>query len=301
MMDNTSVDNLKANSVIEANLREMADLLEQQQADGFRVKAYRNAADTISTMDCPLSSILNKDGLQGLIGLSAIGKSIASAIAEMLHTSHWAQLERLRGATAPEKLFCTVPGIGPALAGEIHDELHIDTLEALEMAAHDGRLQKVSGFGARRVAMVKASLLERLGRRRVRAAHLTIAPGVDLLLDVDREYRQRAAKNDLRKIAPRRFNPDGKAWLAIMHTRRQDWVFTVMFSNTQRAHQLEKTQDWVVIYFHTDDTAEGQCTVVTETTGPWRGYRIVRGHETECASYYRQHMAKQSEDEGLEL
>ncbi len=74
-----------------------------------------------------------------------------------------------------------------------------------------------------------------------------------------------------------------------------------MFSNTQRAHELGKTQDWVVIYFHTDDTAEGQCTVVTETTGPWRGYRVVRGHENECASYHRLRMAGQSVDEGPAL
>ncbi len=277
----------RANQIIASNLLEMADLLEQQDADGFRVTAYRHAADTIMTLEHSLDGILVKQGVKGLIALPAIGVSIASAIAEMLHTGRWGQLERLRGTTAPEKLFCTVPGIGPKLAAKLHDELHIDTLEALEVAAHDGRLRDVPGFGPRRLSMIKASLLERLGRRRIAALPQTSAPSAAQLLDVDDEYRRRAAKGNLRKIAPKRFNPDGLAWLPILHTQRQGWRFSVLFSNTQRAHELNRIQDWVVIFYETDGAVEGQCTVVTETSAPWRGYRMVRGQERECAEYYR--------------
>jgi choline dehydrogenase-like flavoprotein len=53
-------------------------------------------------------------------------------------------------------------------------------------------------------------------------------------------------------IAPNRFNPSGKSWLPILHTRRGEWHFTVLFSNTRRAYALNKTDDWVVVYFHTD-------------------------------------------------
>ena len=62
-----------------------------------------------------------------------------------------------------------------------------------------------------------------------------------------------------------------------MHTKRGDWHFTALFSNTARAHELGRTNDWVVIYYYDEDHREGQNTVVTETHGPRRGERVVRG------------------------
>ena len=87
-------------------------------------------------------------------------------------------------------------------------------------------------------------------------------------------------------IAPKRFNPEGKSWLPVMHITRHGWHFTVLFSNTARAHELERTHDWVVIYFYDDQHHEGQHTVVTETRGPLTGQRVVRGREAECGEYY---------------
>jgi hypothetical protein len=72
----------------------------------------------------------------------------------------------------------------------------------------------------------------------------------------------------------------------VLHTRRGEWEFSALFSNTQRAHELKRTRDWVVMYFHTAHSGEDQCTVVTETTGRLRGYRVVRGREAECLNYY---------------
>lgn len=110
-------------------------------------------------------------------------------------------------------------------------------------------------------------------------------PGVDIILDVDREYRSKAESGKLRTIAPRRFNPEGKSWLPILHTERGPWNFTALFSNTSRAHELGKTHDWVVIYYE-HDGHENQCTVVTEHRGPLQGQRVVRGREEECRQYY---------------
>ena len=101
----------------------------------------------------------------------------------------------------------------------------------------------------------------------------------DMLLQVDRMYRERAAAGELRKIAPRRFNPTGEAWLPILHARHGDWHFTALFSNTQLAHQLDKTSDWVVIFYHKDGQPDGRCTVVTATRGPSLGRRVIRGRE----------------------
>jgi hypothetical protein len=93
------------------------------------------------------------------------------------------------------------------------------------------------------------------------------------LLDVDREYREKAGHR-VRMIAPRRFNPRHDAWLPVLETDRGVWHFTALYSNTPRAHSLGRTHDWVVIFFSCDSLAEGQCTVVTETRGPLVGQRV---------------------------
>jgi DNA polymerase (family 10) len=113
----------------------------------------------------------------------------------------------------------------------------------------------------------------------------TKIPSVDLLLAIDIEYRQRAAAGRLKKIAPKKFNPEGKAWLPVMHEERKGWRFTVLFSNTERAHALGKTQDWVVLYYD-DGHGEQKCTVVTEHQGSSKGRRVIRGREKECADHY---------------
>ena len=252
----------------------------------FASSAYRRAAATVELLTSSIGDIAHADGLDGLMALPAIGRGIAMAIMEMLSTGRWSQLERLRGSLQPEQLFQTLPGIGPELAQRVHGELHIDTLEALELAAHDGRLAKVPGLGHRRVAGIRAALAERLGRQRIRALLHAKAPPVALLLDVDREYREKAEAGSLRLIAPKRFNPTGEAWLPVFHTARGQWQFTALFSNTRKAHELGKTKDWVVIYAHMDTEPESQATVVTERRGPLSGRRVVRGREAECSLCY---------------
>jgi hypothetical protein len=144
--------------------------------------------------------------------------------------------------------------------------------------------------------MIRASLAERLGRPRPQARAPAgpstqpvqpvpappDEPDVADLLDVDAEYLRASAAGRLPRIAPRRFNPSGEAWLPILHTQRGPWHFTALFSNTPRAHRLGRTRDWVVVYFHSDTEPEGQRTVVTETQGPLAGRRVVRGREVEC-------------------
>jgi putative hydrolase len=271
------------NQAIADKLLELADLLEQQDANPFRVNAYRRAARTVAAHSEPVSELAAREGAEGLDKLPTIGRSIALAIQEMLRTGRWQQLERLRGTLDPEQVFQSIPGIGPELARHIHEALEIETLEQLELAAHDGRLEQVQGVGPRRARMIGAALAQMLQRQPAHRRGPAAEPEAELLLDVDREYREKAASGKLRKIAPRRFNPGGIAWLPILHTQRGDWHFTALFSNTARAHEAGKTDDWVVIYFHTDHGAEAQRTVVTETAGPLAGRRVVRGRESECA------------------
>lgn len=108
-------------------------------------------------------------------------------------------------------------------------------------------------------------------------------PPVELLLEIDAEYRRRARAGQLRTIAPRRFNPEKKKWLPIMEVERWGRHFTALFSNTRRAHELGRTHDWVVVYVDEPDGL--QYTIVTATSGPLRNKRVVRGRERECRQY----------------
>jgi hypothetical protein len=274
------------NQAVAERLREMAELLAAQGANPFRVGAYRKAGDTVAQLREDLRDLFNRAGAQGLDAIPGVGKGIATAIAEILTTGRWGQLDRLRGTVDPLQLFQTIPGVGEDLARRIHDTLAVDTLEALEAAAHDGRLETVPGIGPRRAAAVRASLTAMLDRVRRRPRLIPAQqnePHVALLLEIDREYRERAAAGELPTIAPKRFNPEGRSWLPILHAERRGWHFTALFSNTARAHELGTTHDWVVIYFYEDEHhVEGQRTVVTETRGPLVGKRVVRGREREC-------------------
>jgi putative hydrolase len=272
-------------------LREAADLLHAQGANPYRVAAYRKAADTLADFTpAQLVELVERDGIDGLDRLPHIGRGIATAVLEMVRTGHWSQLERLRGTADPVQLFTVVPGLGHRLAERIHEELHVDTLEALELAAHDGRLEHVPGVGPRRAAAIRANLHAMLLRGRACGASRSGArgpvPGVGVLLAIDRDYRERAAASQLPTIAPTRFNPAHEAWLPVLHCERDGWQFTALYSNTAQAHQLKRTHDWVLVFHYDSENSEGQHTVVTETHGPLAGKRVVRGRESECRALY---------------
>ncbi len=267
--------------------RQCAEVLREQAANPFRINAYMRAAETLESLPTDTRDILRDRGVAGLTELPGIGRGLAASIDEIARTGRLGQLDRLRGDATPETLFRTVPGVGPKLAHLIHEELHVDTLEALEVAAHDGRLDSVTGIGERRAAAIRAGLAAMLGRATVRRQAAPELPPVDMLLDIDRRYREQAAAGKLPKIAPKRFNPEGRAWLPILHTNRGKWHFTALFSNTARAHELGRTDDWVVIYYYDDDHQEGQNTVVTETKGPLKGERVIRGREADCLAALR--------------
>ncbi len=287
-------------------LERIADLLQAQDTEGtnvFRVRAYRSAARTVQLSTRKISSVVLSSELKELEALPNVGKSIAASISELVHTGRVRLLERLQGELSSEELLTSVPGIGKELAHRIHHNMGIDSLEALEMAAHEGHLSSVVGIGHRRIEGIRdavTAILNRNARYRARLARArersqivrqhqgkTPQPSVGLLLSVDREYRSKSSRGKLRKIAPRRFNPQKAAWLPIYHSYVQEWFFTAVYSNTARAHELGKTHDWVVIYYEKMGQ-EAQCTVVTETKGILKNERVVRGRESECNSYYHQ-------------
>jgi hypothetical protein len=283
------------NQQLARNLERIAELLELRDENPHRVRAYRKAARSVRGDEGRLAERFQEGGEDSLKELPGIGQGIAGVIGELLRSGRSRLLRDLEADLDPLSLFSRIPGISDTLARRVVDELGVRSLEELEQAAHDGRLLKVEGFGSKRVQGVREVLAARLSRGGTASAPSQGdgAPPVALLLAVDERYRTQAERGELRRIAPRRFNPQGEAWLPILETEADGWEFTVLFSNTAQAHEKGKTRDWVVIYYGSDGR-EGQCTVVTAPTGSLEGRRIVRGREAECRRYYEQHEEEES-------
>ncbi len=288
-----------SNQEIASVLERVADLLELQEANPFRIRSYRSAAVELRGLPRPAAEILAAEGRAGLRRISGVGRALSATIAEIVETGRLGLMERLESELAPESAFRRLPGIGPELARRIHDELGVSTLEELEHAAHDGRLLAVEGIGEKRARGIRDVLAGILGRSTRRSAAERIGrhvrPDVALLLEIDAEYRHRAHANQLRRIAPRRFNPANEAWLPVLEVTRDGWELTALFSNTRRAHELGRTFDWVVIYYDRD-AEHGQCTVVTARRGVLQDRRVVRGREPECRQHYARRAALPAPD-----
>lgn len=272
---------------------EMADLLEARHANDFRVRAYRRGAEVLRTLLTSVVAILDDSGRPGLEELPGIGQSLAYAIERYVETGRIPMLKQLRDADVPERPIASVPGVGPKLASRIHDQLQVENLGQLQATALDGRQTNVPGIGPRRSQAVRDSIAGRAVRRvnlqrTPRDEEHHSEPPVAELLCVDAEYREQAAADKLLRIAPRRFNPTGEAWLPVLHTHRESRHYTAMYSNTAHAHELGMTHDWVIIR-RTDRNHHQQWTVITSLLGALTGRRIVRGRESECRAFYRQH------------
>jgi hypothetical protein len=282
------------NRTIADRLIHYAHYLESRRANIYRVQAYRRAAETMLGLDQPAADLVTEQGRTGLEALPGIGAHLSYTIEGLVRTGEFRTLDAEGGYTDAERLFASLPGVGPRLARRIREELGIETLQQLEQAAHDGRLSRLQ-VGPKRLRGIIDALAGRFRRRPVPPT-VQREPGVAELLAVDREYRELTEQGKLPLLSPRRFNPDQVPWLPLLRTRRGDWYYRALFSNTPLAHQLDKTRDWVVIYFR-DRGVSGQRTIVTETRGRLRGRRIVRGRELEC----RQHYASSEPGETAEL
>lgn len=280
-----------SNAGIAAHLDEVGMLLEAQGASPFRSRAYHNAAETLRELPASVDELYQEGGVAALEQIHGVGSGIARAIRDLLESGRLPMLERLRAEHDPVALFATLPGVGKGLADRLHHDLGLETLEALEVAAHDGRLNALPGFGPKRVQALRDALAQRLGRPRGSAPAAGEPPSVAELLEVDLQYREAADAGRLPTIAPRRFNPTHRAWLPVLHTTRGFRHYTALYSNTAQAHHLGRTHDWVVIYGDGEREAH-QATVITARSGPLAGRRIVRGREPECLTYYRATLAE---------
>lgn len=149
------------NAGIGAIFDEIADWLELDQANPFRIRAYRNAARTVTSWPKPLAEAA--DGKTAYAELPGIGEDLAEKIDEIVNTGSCAQLKTLR-RTHPRGLreLLHIPGIGPKRASRLFHEAGVSTPRRLVDAARAGRLSTMKGFGPR----MQADLLQ------AAAAHL---------------------------------------------------------------------------------------------------------------------------------
>src|SRR5512141_1008090 len=164
------------NESIARCLEETAELLQAQAANPFRVQAYRKAAATVRDLRQPVAEIYRNGGDEALRRLPGIGDRLGAGLRSLILTGRLPMRERLRGEMDPVALLESVPGIGPKLADHLHHDLGIDTLEELEVAAHDGRLSHPGGVGPKKLAGIIDLLATRLGRARSPAAPLHEQP-----------------------------------------------------------------------------------------------------------------------------
>ena len=150
---------------------EIADLLEIKSENPFKIRAYRNAADTIAHLGTQLTQ-LTPDERRGIPG---IGKDLAAKISELLEAGTIRYHQELLQEFPPTILdLLRLQGVGPKTVALLHRGLGVSTLDDLQSAARDGRIRQLRGMGAKKEALILKALEERqlyTGRRLMAEAH----------------------------------------------------------------------------------------------------------------------------------
>jgi DNA polymerase (family 10) len=137
---------------------EIADLLEFQDANPFRVRAYRNAARRITDLPEPLASIA-ADPNRKLTDIEGIGKDLAQKIEELFGTGSITMLDELREQIPGGVLaMVRIPGMGPKKAAALFNELGIHSLDMLRAACEADKVASLKGFGKKTQEKILAGI-----------------------------------------------------------------------------------------------------------------------------------------------
>ena len=152
------------NEEIARRFGRLATLMEIRGDDRFRVRSYRNAADTIETWPTEMRRIARDEGLKGLQAIPGIGKAISSKIVELLERGNFEAWERLTGET-PETVLdlLKVEGIGLKTAATLYQRFKISSLEDLHKFVEGGGLEMVDGVGEKTAERITESVARLLG------------------------------------------------------------------------------------------------------------------------------------------
>lgn len=134
------------NSDVAQTFKRVADLLAIEEANQFRVRAYRDAARTIETLSRPVADMVEEGA--DLSELEDIGEDLAGKIEEIVKTGSLAQLEEIENRTPPTLAeMLRIEGLGPRRVQTIYEGLQITTLDELQEAVQEGRVRELEGFG----------------------------------------------------------------------------------------------------------------------------------------------------------
>lgn len=183
------------NSEVADIFRKVADLLDIEGANPFRVRAYRNAARTVEDLPQSVSEMVEQD--RDLTALSGIGDDLADKIREIVRTGGLHQLQELEARTPAELTqMLEVSGLGPKRVQQLHEELEVDTLDQLAERAEQEEVEELHGFGEK----TQATILEDLrredtseGRTRLDRAEEVVQPLVAYLQDLENVDRVEVA------------------------------------------------------------------------------------------------------------
>ena len=160
---------------------EIGDLLEIKNENPFKIRAYRNAADTIAHFGDAIAAL----DAGGRLGIPGIGKDLAAKISELLDTGQCRYHQELLQEFPPTILdLLRLQGVGPKTVALLYRGLEIRTLEDLERAARDGRIRELKGMGAKKEALILKAIEDRqrfTGRRLMAETHDTAAAVVAAL------------------------------------------------------------------------------------------------------------------------
>ena len=157
----------------------IADYLEIEGENPFKIRAYRNASRTIRGLGPELKELVA--GGEEVTGLPGIGKELAAKVVEILETGTALALEKLKEAVPAGVIaLLKIPGLGPKRVRALYHALKIESLAALKEAAEAGRIQALPGFGARTEHHIREAL-EALAQRPARVNIALARPSVEAL------------------------------------------------------------------------------------------------------------------------
>ena len=180
-------------------LDEIGDVLEIDGANPFKVRAHRNAAEILRTLQEPLQQVQARGQL---LSLPSVGPGIAKKLAEIIETGDCAEHRALLQSPSGQLLtIVKIPGIGPKRARQFQQQLAINSLDELEAAAQDGRLRELVGVGERserRILDGIGQLRSTLGRLRLDQGTTQVASLAESLAELP-EIEQTTIAGDLRR------------------------------------------------------------------------------------------------------
>ncbi|MEP7271448.1 MAG: helix-hairpin-helix domain-containing protein [Acidobacteriota bacterium] len=150
------------NSEVAAILRRIADLMELQKGDQFKIRSYRTAADSITGLQTPLSELAARGGAAELRKLPGIGDAISKRIVDLLETGTTEVYEQLRAVISETVLdLLQIGGVGMKTLEVLHHQFKVRSLDDFAKFVAGGGLESVPRLGEKTRARIRAALTKR--------------------------------------------------------------------------------------------------------------------------------------------